>query len=313
MLAALVVSLVGLLLLAFVFELVAEASDARAYPAPGQLVDIGGYRLHLNCTGTGSPTVVIDAGLGDWSTNWSWVQPEVAKSTRVCTYDRAGNGWSEAGPQPRTARQFAKELHALLYAASIPGPYVIAGHSLGGYTARLFAHDYPTEVAGVVLLESTIPSDDAVPAETATQSSFSPEALIPALARVAFFRMVAAPGWLTPRLPPEAERAYTALSVRPQYYQTYLDEAQGMSAGAVQVRTVQTLGDMPLLVLSRGLGNSADDQLWRAKQSALLRLSTRSAQFIAQQSGHNVEIDQPAAAVEAIAQMVERVRTAARK
>ena len=92
-LGGLVVSILGLLVLGFVFEMVAEASDLRANPAPGQLVDIGGYRLHLNCTGTGSPTVVIDAGLGDWSTNWSWVQPEVAKTTRVCTYDRAGDGW----------------------------------------------------------------------------------------------------------------------------------------------------------------------------------------------------------------------------
>ena len=97
-----------LMIVGAVYESMAEASDARTYPPPGQMVDVGGFRLHINCTGTGSPTVVIDAGLGDWSTMWGFVQPEVAKTTRVCTYDRAGNGWSEAGPAStgcRTLRQ----------------------------------------------------------------------------------------------------------------------------------------------------------------------------------------------------------------
>ena len=97
----------------------------RAYPPPGQLVDVGGYRLHINCIGSGSPTVVIDAGQGDWFASWSsWVQPEVAKTTRVCTYDRAGMGYSEVGTLPRTAEQFAQELHTLLQGAAVPGPYV---------------------------------------------------------------------------------------------------------------------------------------------------------------------------------------------
>src|SRR6476660_3234553 len=94
-----------------IYESAAEAADVRAYPPPGQLVDVGGYRLHINCTGAGSPTVVIDAGWGDWSASWSsWVQPDVAKTTRVCTYDRAGMGYSEPGSLPRNAQQFAKEL-----------------------------------------------------------------------------------------------------------------------------------------------------------------------------------------------------------
>jgi hypothetical protein len=104
----------------------------------GILVDVGGYRLHINCTGTGAPSVVIDAGLGDYSTMWAWVQPGVAKTTQVCTYDRAGNGWSEAGLLPRDAEQYAKELHTLPHAANIPGPYVLVGHSLGGFTVRVF-------------------------------------------------------------------------------------------------------------------------------------------------------------------------------
>ncbi len=135
----------------------AEAADAKTYPPPGQLVDVGGHRLHINCTGTGSPTVVIVSGLGDWSTSWGVVQPEVAKTTRVCTYDRAGLGWSDASSLPSDAAQFAKELHTLLQNANVPGPYVMVGHSLGGFIVRIFAHDYASEVAGVVLIDSMNP------------------------------------------------------------------------------------------------------------------------------------------------------------
>ena len=106
-LAALVGLIVVLGLVGAIYESAASAADVRAYPPPGQLVDVGGYRLHINCTGTGSPTVVIESGWGDMSAAWGWVQPEVAKTTRVCTYDRAGMGWSEASPEPRVAREYA--------------------------------------------------------------------------------------------------------------------------------------------------------------------------------------------------------------
>ena len=137
-----------------IYEPLAEAADAKAYPPPGQMVDVGGYRLHINCTGSGSPTVVIESGWGDLSASWGWVQPEVAKTTRICTYDRAGMGWSEASPQPRTAREFAKELHTLLVKANEPGPYVLVGHSMGGFTVLVYAHDYPDEVSGLVLIDA---------------------------------------------------------------------------------------------------------------------------------------------------------------
>jgi hypothetical protein len=157
-LGGLVAVLLGLMLLGAFYESVAEARDVRAYPPPGQMVDVGGYRLHINCVGTGSPTVVIEAGQGDWSASWSnAVQPEAARITRVCTYDRAGYGWSEPGPLPRTAEHIAHELHTLLHTAGVPGPYVLAGHSLGGLPVRVFAHDYAAEVSGVVLIDSMHP------------------------------------------------------------------------------------------------------------------------------------------------------------
>src|SRR5690349_22698564 len=150
-LAALVGLLIILGLVGASYEAIAAAGDARRYPAPGQLVDVGGYRLHIQCVGTGSPTVVLDAGLGGSSLDWSLVQPELGRSTRVCAYDRAGMGWSDLGPQPRTPRQIADELHTLLTNAGIAGPYVLVGHSLAGKNVRLFAQQYPAEVGAMVL------------------------------------------------------------------------------------------------------------------------------------------------------------------
>jgi len=148
-------SLVGLLLLGLSYQAIASAVDASHYPPPGKLVDIGGYRLHINCTGTGSPTVILDAGLGGTSLDWSKVQPAVAHFTRVCSYDRAGYGWSDTGPGPRTSQQIVKELHLLLVHAQVSGPYILVGHSLGGLNMRQYAYRYPGEVAEMVLLNAT--------------------------------------------------------------------------------------------------------------------------------------------------------------
>ena len=169
-LGGIVAGLLILSLLGAVYELAAEAADARTYPPPGQLVDVGGYRLHIYCMGTGSPTVVIEAGLGDWSTMWGSVQAEAAKTTQVCAYDRAGSGWSDSGPLPRDAGQFAKELHTLLQKADLPGPFVLVGHSLGGLPVRVFAGEYPAEVAGVVLIDSMFPGQGG---HSSTEANYS--------------------------------------------------------------------------------------------------------------------------------------------
>src|SRR3989304_2698045 len=111
---------------------IAKSNLAKQYPAPGQLVDVGGYKMHIHCTGQGSPTVILEAGSAEFSVNWAKVHPEVATFTRVCSYDRAGFGWSEPSPHPRTADKMTEELHALLVNAKIQGPYVLVGHSIGG-------------------------------------------------------------------------------------------------------------------------------------------------------------------------------------
>jgi pimeloyl-ACP methyl ester carboxylesterase len=309
-----VVVVLGLMLIGAVYEALAEAADVRAYPPPGQLVDVGGYRLHLNCTGTGSPTVVIEAGLGDWSASWSsWVQPEVAKTTRVCTYDRAGMGYSEAGPLPRTAEQFVKELHTLLQNAGIPGPYVLVGHSMGGLPVRVFIHEYVTDVAGVVLIESMNPrqakpaaADTASPAATYS-SGFS---ILTLPARIGLVRVLAGPLGLKSGLSPEVQQIYTAFSVTPRAFQTQLDEGRGMPESFVQAGAVKTFGDVPLIVLSRGLD---PDQDWQAMQTELLELSAHSQQLMADKSGHNIQLDQPDAAAAAITKMVAQLRRTAKK
>jgi pimeloyl-ACP methyl ester carboxylesterase len=296
-----------LILAGAIYESVSEASDVKAYPPLGQIVDIGGYSLHINCTGTGSPTVVIEAGLGGWSLPWNAVQEEVAKTTRVCTYDRAGMGYSETSPLPRYAQQFSDELHTLLEQANVEGPYVLVGHSLGGLTVRIFAHDYPTEVAGVVLIDSMSPRQMSVsPEEIVPQTSYQASAFtLPfLLARIGLVRVLAEPLGLIQALPPQTQPAYAAFAVTPRTAQTFMDELFGLQVSLAQADAVSSIGAIPLIVLTAALNQQTD---WQAMQIELLLLSSNSQQMMVD-SGHNIEEEQPDAAVAAILNMVAQVR-----
>lgn len=293
-----------LILLGAIYEPLAEAADAKSYPPPGQMVDVGGYRLHINCTGTGSPTVVIEAGWGDTSASWGWVQPEVAKTTRICTYDRAGMGWSEASPEPRTAREFAKELHTLLANANEPSPYVLVGHSLGGYTVRVYAHDYPDQVSGLVLIDpQNLSAFSVTPPNPAPKPDGS--SLPSLMARIGVMRLLAGPLGSIEDLPPGDKQGYTANAVTPRGVQAFLNEGMGMSEGGAQARAVTSLGTLPLIVLSRGKDQDAE---WAASQARYLMLSTNSQQLFAEHSGHPIMIEQPEAAVAAIVTMVRQLK-----
>ena len=294
------------MLLGYIYESLAEAADAKAYPPPGQLVDVGGYGLHITCTGTGSPTVVIDAGQGDWSTSWGSVQQEVAKSTRVCTYDRAGLGWSESGPLPRDAAHFARELHTLLQKANVPGPYVMVGHSLGGAAVQVFVGEYASEVSGVVLIDSMSPGQVTQPhvqeqAQADPESQpFSREAT---LARFGIARLLVKLPGMYPAMPPGYE-AYYPLAVRPRSLQTSADEIRGLPASLAQVADVKTFGDIPLIVLTARLN---DIPGWPEWQTELLQMSSNSQHRFAEHSGHTIQFDEPESAVTAILEMVRQV------
>lgn len=297
-----VVLIIALALVGAIYEPLAEAADAKTYPPPGQLVDVGGYRLHIHCTGTGSPTVVIVSGLGDWSTSWaSSVQPEVAKTTRVCTYDRAGLGWSDANSLPSDAAQFAQELHALLQNANVPGPYVMVGHSLGGLIVRVYTYDYASEVAGVVLVDSMNPKQVTKSLSNRLALLSSVEAL---LARVGIARLVVKLPAIAASIRP-GEEAYYPLFSRPGSFQTTAKEYKSLPASGAQATAVTSFGDLPLIVLTAKLNNNPD---WPAWQTELLELSSNSQQLFAENSGHVIQSDEPEAAIDAILKMVELVR-----
>jgi pimeloyl-ACP methyl ester carboxylesterase len=146
------------------YETVRGALDEGDFPMSGQLIDVGGHSLHLSCSGSGSPTVVLEPGAGEMSSVLAWITPAVARDTRVCVYDRAGRGWSEPADSSQDGAQIATDLHTLLQRGHVPGPYVLTGHSLGGLYALTFAARYPDEVAGMVLVDSTAPASAATPA-----------------------------------------------------------------------------------------------------------------------------------------------------
>lgn len=298
------------------YEAIMRAGDAKRYPPPGQLLDVGGYRLHLHCVGQGSPTVVLDAGLGSFSLDWGAVQSQLGTSTRVCAYDRAGLGWSEPGPLPRSPQQFADELHVLLTNAGVEGPYVLVAHSISGKTARLFASQHPNEVVGMVLVDARHESVDEhltveqVAAEDAQQQRF--QTMIKWMARFGLVRLLWAPAWPrvlpgTENLAPETRTAIGVLQARPRQIETALAEGRGRLDSNTLLGGARPLGDIPLIVLA---STQSIEHLpfWKDAQQITTGMSSNSRLIVAS-SGHAVHFEQPGLVVESIHQVVDAVRT----
>ncbi|MDQ3863459.1 MAG: alpha/beta hydrolase, partial [Actinomycetota bacterium] len=219
----LVVVLLVLALAGAIYQAIATELAERAYPPPGEMVDVGGYSLHINCEGQGSPTVVLDAGSGEFSAQWVRVQRQVSGTTRVCAYDRAGMGWSEMGPEPRDARRITGELHTLLSKAAIEGPYVLVGHSFGGMYMQTYAARYPEEVAGVALVDSST-EPDQFSQRSEARDGYEPQkqsiAVVPQLAqlgvsllaRLGIVRLLSNLDPAPPELPPQQRAQIDALS-----------------------------------------------------------------------------------------------------
>ena len=320
------VGLVLVLLLAgVVFQFVMTRIDARRYPAPGEMVDVGGYDLHLYCTGEagGAPSVVMDSGLGGTVLDWQLVQPEVAKFARVCTYDRAGMGWSDPGDQPRTSQQIVKELHTLLgNAGVVEGPYVLVGHSFGGTNMQVYASHYPDEVAGMVLVDSALEDEKAV---TLTQSLQPSPVLLKIYATIGLTRLPYTLGGEPPGLTsPELEDEQVAISSHRKHVFAVADETSSLQESFNENRAdPMSLGNKPLMVLSAGsvqlTGTSLSqeqvnliDELHSDSQAALTRRSENAKQIIAEDSGHYIQVERPALVIDAVRHVVEATRDGSR-
>jgi pimeloyl-ACP methyl ester carboxylesterase len=254
-------------------------------------IDSGGRRLALTRSGVGAPTVVLETGLGAESDEWEPVQRDVAQFTHVCRYDRANRGQSDPAPKPRSAQDAVNDLHALLIGANVPAPYVLVGHSLGGIIVRLYAHHYPGEVAGLVLV------DPAHEDQFARMSPLLPPPFPGEPESLAQLRDFWTTGWRDP------DRN---------------GEGVDFLATRMQAQAIGSLGDMPMLILTAadwikqappGSEGAARLQAqWEGLHHEIMRLSSHAQQILVKSSGHFVQREQPEVIVAAIRQMVEQVR-----
>jgi len=275
------------------------------------MIDVGGFKMHLNCIGEGSPTVVLDNGLHFGAFGWNNVPQEIAKFTRVCTFDRAGIGWSEASPAGRGINQISRELHDLLINAGEQKPFILAGHSLGGFYVQNYASNYADEVAGVVLIDSSH-------AEQIIRSADdSPPIMLARIAKIAapigIFRLIT--GANSGDSPELQERK--ALQSSTKHLYATADEILTIEENSRILREKpMELGDKPLIVLTRSLEIQPDDtekymratENWKEMQKDLARRSTNGKQIVAEKAGHVIHKDEPESVVNAIRQVVEATR-----
>jgi pimeloyl-ACP methyl ester carboxylesterase len=321
------------LLVALVVVVAQQRVEDSPPTLPGQMVDIGGYRLHLYCTGQGSPTVIFENGLGGIFADWALVQPGVAQFTRACSYDRAYEGYSDAGPIPITMHQQAFELHLLLQNAKLPPPYILVGHSYGGMLARLFAMTYPHDVAGLVLVDSlhedtpmgstmfrsratgkpvpppqTMQSSPPVPLTPDEQARFDSR-------KEQLEAEVAAP--VSPpldRLPPEALRLRAWAHAHPKWEsgakglpEIWLPEELQQIHDA-RVGKVHPFGNLPVVVIGTTRDNPTSLEERRRQLDDMASLSSNSKVVIDSNSGHHVQWDDPTFVVESVRQDYEAAK-----
>lgn len=315
---------------------VATGPASRPEP-PGQLVDLGGHKLHVNCTGKGNPVVIVENGLGDFSFDWILVQNRVAQFTRVCTYDRAGYAWSDRGPQPRTFAQINLELHDALAKLGEQPPFVLVGHSYGGPVVRNFALTYSQQVAGMVQVDAAFEGErvgiggkatmrlgsdaKATAIPLSREEMKSSDKAVPAQASLA-------PG--SPQTQQPLDAMYNVLPPREQKLQLWAqdlpeindaEDSQRAWSGEYFAKWLAqpqagVLGAIPLIVLTRAEGGYSDGldvpaaQLEKERkdgQAGLVQLSTNAKQIILQ-CGHNMDLEAPAEVAAAIRHVVEAVR-----
>jgi pimeloyl-ACP methyl ester carboxylesterase len=246
------VAIIAAVILGIVYQTIATESDRRSFAPPGNPIDVEGHKMHIYCMGSGSPTVVLEAGGYSFSAEWNWVQHQLASTQRVCAYDRAGNGWSEPGPAPRTALQIVGELHTLLAKANIPGPYVLAGHSFGGILNRVYASQYPGEVLGIVLVDTaytTLQFTSAADYDQWKRDNDLLNAPLWALARVGVVRFLNASAFQGNGYNPQTVAELTAFRSTNQAFDTYYAEGIAVAWQDQQAFANAKINDLPLMVL----------------------------------------------------------------
>jgi len=289
------------------YETYRETTDS--YAMPGRLIDVGGHKLHINCTGTGRPTVVLEPGLGEPSTAMAWIAPDVAATTRVCVYDRAGRGWSESAGAPQDGVQVATDLHTLLGRAGEHGPYVLAGHSAGGLYVLNFAELYPDQIAGVALLDSMSPEQySAIDGWPQFYEMFRrASAVLTPLSRFGIGHVMYDTSYGDlPALARDQERAFMAT---PRAARSVRDEFSQIRTTMAEAQALTTLGDRPLIVLTAEKGAQGG---WMAAQDMLAALSTNSAHRALANAEHAMLTEHQATAAQsaqAIRDVVSAVRT----
>jgi pimeloyl-ACP methyl ester carboxylesterase len=320
------------------YQAIANWKDARRFPQEGHSVALGAgfpsVSLNLNCTGQGSPTVILESGLGVPAAGWDLVQPEVGKFTRVCSYDRAGYGWSSAGPMPRTTGEIVKELHALLSASGEQGPYVLAAHSFGGYNVRVYASRYPSEVAGLVFVDTSHEDQDRLMPPTLqkymkeqVKELDTQQKLAPILIFFGIARLTAGYDGVD-KTSKEFREKMKYLQLQPKFVSAAVSEMRSFAVSAEEVRGAGNLGDRPLLVLTAGKNAEAKDlpkgistqemdgfhKMWvEDLQVRETRLSTRGRQIVVPDSTHMIPMERPDAVVAAIREVCEAVKGTARQ
>ncbi len=300
------------------YQYLSETADLRRYPPAGRLVDVGGRKLHILCAGSSAgPTVVIEAGSGNNSTLWEDMVRRVSAFAHVCTYDRAGLGWSDPAPGSRTIDDRAVDLHALLIAANVPAPYVLVGHSYGGYIVRRFAAAYPAKVRGIVLVDA--PEEEFSFAPEGLQDIENTEMQERRLGWITLVGLARLGSTLFPNrfdpvrgVPPEVHGVMTALALRTSRHFARADETASYDKIPRALRIPHgfgALGNTPLVVVSRAARDpvSGVETLpeWQQGQMRLTQLSTASRHVIAERSGHMIQFSEPGVISSAIQDLLQ--------
>lgn len=309
-----------------IYEQIEQRKDRQRLPQVGRSVNIGGRSLNIFCSGQGSPAVIFDSGSGAPGYAWSDIQPEVARLTRACWFDRAGYGWSDPGPFPATSAASSADLHQLLRSAGVPPPYILVGHSLGGMNARVYNGMYPNDVAGMVLVDAAHEDEPrrAPPfmlGRTAPRVLWRPIWIAGQGARLLGLLRLMLPNATLPVDPTARtrEQIVRALRLQPKTVATLIDPSTPESYA--QAERAGGFGDRPVIVLTRGKVSlpanpseidrqaAAYEQVWQQEiQPKLARLSTRGRQVIVRQSGHNIPEEAPEAIIAAVREVLLAVR-----